>query len=236
MSDMFEWAKEEVALVCKKENPDIKLDKDGMPVEFDYGCSCYGAALKAFKSLCEDGHSEMSMSSIKQILNRMIDYKPLTPIKDTEDIWTLIETSKEKKIYQCKRCCSLFKYVYSDHTEYHDTEYFYGVDIISRRTYWSGLVSSIVHEMFPLEMPYFPSDKPIMVYTSDFVADGKNGDYDTVGIYYMIKDGERIEVNRFFKESDCDTDYGNMVEITKEEYMKRTGVKITILDRGDKND
>lgn len=54
----------------------------------------------------------------------------------------------------------------------------------------------------------------------------------------MIKDGKRIEVNRFFKESDYDTDYGNMIEITKEEYMnmKRTGVKITILDRGDKND
>lgn len=238
MSDMFEWAKKEVALACEREKSDIKSDNDGMPIEFDYGCLCYNSALKAFKSLCEDGHSGMSISLTKQILNRLIDNKPLTPIEDTEDVWTLIETDETKKLYQCKRLRSLFKEVYSDHTEYHDNNYLRGVDIVNGCTYYSGLISSIVNEMFPITMPYYPSDEPIKVYTLDFLADEKNGDYDTVGVYYMIKDGERIEVNRFFKESDCDTDcdYGRMMEITEEEFLNRTRVKITILDRGDKND
>ena len=46
-----EWAKNEVEIACKRENPDRK---EG---EFDYGCACYESALKAFESLCEDGHS-----------------------------------------------------------------------------------------------------------------------------------------------------------------------------------
>lgn len=238
MSDMFEWAKEEVALACEREKSDIESDNDGMPIEFDYGCLCYNSALKAFKSLCEDGHSGMSISLTKQILNRLIDNKPLTPIEDTEDMWTLIETDETKKVYQCKRISSLFKDVYSDHTEYHDIERSYGVDITSRCTYHSGLISSIVNEMFPITMPYYPSDEPIKVYTTDFLVDEQNGDYDTVGVYYMIKDGERIEINRFFKEPDRDTDcdYGRMMEITEEEFLNRTRVKITILDRGDKNE
>ena len=82
---MSEWAKKEVEIACKMENPNIELDENGMPKEFDYGCSCYGSALKAFKSLCEDGHSGMSIGFTKQILNRLIDGKPLTPIEDAEE-------------------------------------------------------------------------------------------------------------------------------------------------------
>lgn len=73
-----EWAQREVALACKREKPDRK---EG---EFDYGCACYESALKAFNSLLEDGHSGMSIGYTKQILNRLIDGKPLTPVEDTK--------------------------------------------------------------------------------------------------------------------------------------------------------
>lgn len=55
MSNMLEWAKREVEIACKKENSNRK---EG---EFDYGCACYESALKAFESLCEDGHLRKSM-------------------------------------------------------------------------------------------------------------------------------------------------------------------------------
>ena len=78
---MKEWAKREVQIACKRENPDRK---EG---EWDYGCACYESALKAFNSLMEDGHSGMSIGFTIQILNRLIAGKPLTPIEDTDDIW-----------------------------------------------------------------------------------------------------------------------------------------------------
>ena len=107
---MLEWAEQEIKIACKKENPDWK------PGEFDYGCSCYESAMKAYKSLLEDGHSGMSIGFTKQILIRLIDGRPLTPIDDTDDIWNYVFDQDDAKVYQCKRMSSLFKNVYQDGT------------------------------------------------------------------------------------------------------------------------
>lgn len=51
-----DWAENEVRNICKKIDPTFELGKE----HFDYDCSCYESALKAFKSLCDDGHSTYS--------------------------------------------------------------------------------------------------------------------------------------------------------------------------------
>ena len=92
---MLDWAKREVEIACNKENPDRK---EG---EFDYGCACYESALKAFESLCDDGHSGCSIGFTKAILNRLIDGMPLTPIEDIDDIWYKpAEESLRHTLYQ----------------------------------------------------------------------------------------------------------------------------------------
>lgn len=85
---------------------------------FDYGRACHESALKAFNSLLEDGHSIASIKLTRDILNRLIDGKCLTPIEDTDDIWGCIHESnlKEGKKYQCTRMGSLFKKVKPDGT------------------------------------------------------------------------------------------------------------------------
>lgn len=127
-SNMELWAENEISLACKHEKPDRK---DG---EWDYGCACYESALKAFKSLCEDGHSGFSIGLTKAILNRLINNKPLLPIDDTDDVWNDISDISglkgEEVNYQCKRMPSLFKYVYADGTvEYIDVDRYHGVNI-----------------------------------------------------------------------------------------------------------
>lgn len=108
---MESWAEREVEIACKREAPDRE------PGEWDYGCACYESALKAFNSLCEDGHSGFSIGMTKQILNRLIECKPLTSIEDTEDVWDNTTDfgghRGEVANYQCKRMSSLFKYVYA---------------------------------------------------------------------------------------------------------------------------
>ena len=220
--NILDWAKREVEIACKKENSERK---EG---EFDYGCACYESALKAFESLCGDGHSGFSIKMTQSILNRLIDRKPLTPIEDTPDIWNLNQMSsigKEFEVYQCKRMSTLFKYVYQDGTiKYSNDDCCYCVDINNpNNTYWNGMVHKIIDEMIPIKMPYMPG-KPIKVYCEDFLTDPKNGDFDTVGIFYAVKetDGqqERIEINRFFKElKEDETD--SWTEITEEEYKTR---------------
>ena len=82
---MQEWAKKEIEIACARERGDNPED------EWDYGVACYKGALEAFEVLCGQGHSGYSICFTKQILNRLIDGKPLTPIEDTEDVWNLVE-------------------------------------------------------------------------------------------------------------------------------------------------
>lgn len=216
MSNMSTWAEREVKFACKKEG------------ECDYGIACYESALKAFKSLMEDGHSGCSIGFTKQILNRLIDGLPLTPIEDTEEVWNKItyssNTNGTRETYQCRRMSSLFKDVYADGTiKYHDNDRYICVDINNPDcTYSCGLARRIIDEMFPISMPYYPQANKIKVYCEDFLTDKKNGDFDTVGIFYAIMpDGERVEINRFFKETP-----NNWEEISLIEYTNRKNMKI----------
>jgi hypothetical protein len=72
-------------------------------------------------------------------------------------------------------------------------------------------------ELYPITMPYMPSDRAYKVYTEDFLTDPKNGDYDTVGILYVITPSmEKVEINRYFKEAP-----NGFAEIDESEYVKR---------------
>lgn len=172
MGDMLDWAKREVEIACKKENPNRK---EG---EFDYGCSCYESALKAFESLLEDGHYGFGIKMTQAILIRLLNGQPLTPIEDTEDIWNVHSCSgilaHGIDVYQCKRMSSLFKHIYFDGTvKYYDVDNSYCVDINNpSNTYSSSLVRKLIDEMFPIKMPYMPG-KPIAVYCEDFLTDKK---------------------------------------------------------------
>lgn len=216
-SSMELWAEREVEIACKHEAPDRK------PGEWDYGCACYESALKAFRSLCEDGHSGFSISMTKFILNRLIEGKPLTFIEDTEDAWSDISDRSglrgEIANYQCRRMSSLFKYVYDDGSiKYRDVNRFCGVNVDNPDVFYhSRLIDRVMEEKFPITMPYFPESKPFRVYCEEFLTDRKNGDFDTVGILYVIKpDGERVEINRYFKEGEKD-----FIEIASCEYEMR---------------
>ena len=227
--DLKEWAEKEIEIACNKENPNRK---EG---EFDYGCACYESALKAFKSLTEDGHSGFSIGITKHILNRLIDGKPLTPIEDADDAWDheRIDTRKECSVYQCKRMSSLFKYVYNDgHVKYADVNRVIAYDVDSPDlTYHTGLANNLVNDMYPITMPYMPCDKSFKVCFETFLTDKKHGDFDTKAVLYLTKpDGERVEINRYFREPESDIDekhtYHGWVEISKEEYEERKARRI----------
>ena len=211
---MLDWAKREVELACKRENPNRK------PGEWDYGCACYESALKALKSLLEDDHSIFSIGLTKQILNRLIDGKPLTPIEDTDGVWEYsCENIYGSKTYHCNRMSSLFKDVHPDGSiSYHDNNRFVVIDIKSGCSWHNGTVNRIMEEIVgSITMPYIPEDKPYRVYREDFLYDPENGDYDTVALlYYKTPDGERKELNIYLAEKD-----GELVRITKEEYDTR---------------
>ncbi len=225
---MSEWAKIEVEIACKKENPNW----DGK--SFDYGCSCYQSALKAYQSLCEDEHSGMSFSFTKNILIRLMNSLPLTPIND-EDFFMYGNISYEseeslkeqglKSYLQCPRMSSLFREETLDgKVSYTDVDRCYVVDE-KGHTWGSGLARSIVDRMFPITMPYIPSVKGYVIYGDEFLVDTKNGDFDHIGYMYLTTPtGDKIELDEYYKEVD-----GDLIRITKEEYFKDKEKAINIL-------
>ena len=216
---MTEWAEYEVKLACKKENPDW----DGE--SFDYGCSCYQSALKAYKSIMEDEHSGFSYSITKNILKRLLDELPLTPIEDTEENWSDITLPDEDGTvtYQCVRKPSLFKDVKKDGSvSYHDNNRCYCQEIDDPKdTFTNGVAENFVDELFPITMPYYPNTfERYKVVVRTFSAEGyekDNEDYNTRGFLFVeAPDGKHFDIGRFYADIN-----GEMVEITKAEYFKR---------------
>ena len=215
---MYSWAEQECRLACKKENPDFDFDSD----DFDYGCSCYKSALKAYKSLAEDGHSGMSFSFTRDILERLMRHEPLTPITDDdfkgEDSICSdkdLASRRLKSEIQCPRMSSLFrKETVDGDVTYNDLNRAYCIDVENPSDTFSSRVDNIVDELFPIKMPYLPEKGKYKVYVQTFLTDKKNGDFDTRGVIYLTTpDGKRIDINRYYTEKN-----GEMVEISKDEY------------------
>lgn len=221
---MYEWAENECRIACKRENPNYDFDSD----EFDYGCSCYKSALKAYKSLCEDNHSGASFAFTKGILVSLMDEHPLTPITDEDffisrendeismlenDSW--LESRGIKSEIQCPRMYSLFRIESIDGiVEYTDTDRAYFVDVeYPSQTYNSN--ADFLDEMFPITMPYMPKRGKYKIYTQTFLTDKRHGDFDTSGILYVVTpDNEKIDIGIYKTEDEN----GQMRNITKEEY------------------
>ena len=217
---MTAWAEREIKLACEWERAN---NPDALKEDWDYGCAIYDSALRALKSLCQDGHTGFSIQLTKHILVRMIEGKPLTPIEDTPDIWDegCVDRNDEEgySCYQCSRMSALFKKVYDDgRITYNDVDRVSAIDLDTDSSWHSGLATRIINEMFPITMPYMPTDKPFKVYFRDCLVDHRKGDYDTRNIVYAVKpDGTEIPICRYFKEDDN----GEWVEISEVEYNLR---------------
>lgn len=225
------WAANEVAL-AKKEEADPS-DKSG----FDYGGACLDSALKAFNSLCGDGHSGMSIGFTKGILNRLILCKPLTAIVDVPEVWNDVTTlgnqnSNIKEQYQCNRMSSLFKDVMNDGTiKYSDIDRSVGIDLKNGSSFDTGLITRLIDELYPITMPYYPNNDQYVVYCEDWLCNPDNGDLDTFGIFYLkTPEGNREDINRFYKEGSTETGW---IPIDLAEYESRKAVNLA---RNAKND
>lgn len=211
---MTDWAREEVRLACKRENPEW----DGE--SFDYGCCCYKNALEAFEVITKEGHSGMSYGITVGILKRLLERKPLTPIEDTPDVWSEVRIKEGgTKTFQCRRMSSLFKTIDENgKVSYDDIDRAVGID--DEGMSWRiGKVSDIVDELFPITMPYAPPLGTYKMKVSEKMLGGPDevGSYDTLVCHELTTpQGEKIKIDRYFTGAGREKEE----EITKEEFLK----------------
>ena len=201
---MSEWAAEEVRIACERERATIiETETDIDTMMQAYTESCYQSALKAYNSLCGDGHSGMSFSITAGILKRLCSGYPLTPIDDTEGVWNLVNETSDKKEYQCRRMSSLFKTVskIDGSVQFRDIDRFLCVDP-SGATYTNNFINQQLSKLYPLTMPYMPEGK-FLVTTFDFSTNANPGEFDTILIRSVQEpNGQEVLLNLCFKETE----------------------------------
>ena len=236
-----EWAENECRRACgghlAQDSGKIKklfrtfAKKIGIKVkddEWSYGGACIESALKAFKSVAGDGHSYYSFGVTKNILIRLLNNIPLSPIQEDEfEKEPIAIDSNDGYEYRCTRLNGLFKHVYPDgRIEYVDVDRKYCVNVECSSDAFTTYVPDF-NEMFPITFPYLPTENKYKVYVQYFLSDEKNGDYDTVGYLYVITpDGSKVDLNKYRGEVN-----GKMQEITKEEYEERLKKRIDTVSK-----
>lgn len=203
-----DWAKKEVEVACKRENPNW----DGE--SFDYGCSCYMSALKAFESLCDDGHSGYSFSVTRNILKKLLDNRPLTPITD-EDFVNQTSIYDDKEEYQCPRMSSLFKTVYEDGSvEYSDVNRAYSFDAeFPDDTFTCGFDTNFLNKLIPITLPYDGTNTKYKIKVQRF--DTKDGVEYRAILSITDPNGKVIPVDKYYRLGDK---YSEHQTIAKEEF------------------
>lgn len=181
-----EWAEHEVATAIKKENPDW----DGK--SFDYECSCYLLALNAYKSLLDDGHSGYTFNTSKNILKKLLDNIPLSPITDNDffnyharNLCTdnYLKRLGLKSQIQCARQSSLFRNEYSDGTiKYNDINRQICIDAECPSDILVSSASKFINDIYPITMPYIPFDTPFKVYIKRWTVRKVDEDCDIVKV------------------------------------------------------
>ena len=82
------------------------FDKDS-----DYEGMVGKAVMDLMKCFSNQGHSGFSASMVMDIFGRLGKYKTLSPVTDDPDDWQDVSDfggGEKKKMWQCKRCPSLF--------------------------------------------------------------------------------------------------------------------------------
>lgn len=89
---------------------------------------------------------------------------------------------------------------------------------ISRSTIYAFLYNGTdLSSMRLATMPYMPSNKSDVIVCDELLTDRKNGDFDTLAVLFIQRfNGEKVEVNRYFKEGEK-----SFIEISPEEYEER---------------
>lgn len=217
---MTKWAEREIAAACKKENPNW----DGK--SFDYGCSCYQSAFKAYKSLIDDGHSGYSFSITKNILKKLLDEIPLSPITDKDffiDKRESLESDESlrkrglKSHIQCPRRSSLFREEDLDgNIKYRDIERYYCINAENPSDTFSSSLDNFIDKLYPITMPYIPSSERFKVYVKYWLTDKSQGDFDVQEVIgYKDQEGKWHDYSEFIYHD------GNGLRIIADEDTKR---------------
>ena len=136
MSKLVKWAENELERLVK--------DGDEMQIEIN------NDILQIVKTFAEQGHSGFSATYALGLLNRLLDWKPISPLTGEEDEWG--EPYCDDNTQQNKRCSAVFRKNFDNSTAHYLHGKIFSDD--GGKTWWSNIDSRV-----PVEFPYVVPEK-----------------------------------------------------------------------------
>ena len=184
----------------------------------DYAVECYRSALRTYETMAADGHSGMSWSLTRQILNRLMEGKPLKKLNSYDECpkeWASSNIIPDSfGILYNNRYSSLCCKVTENGNVYSDcNRWVFEAPDCPNIPWHNGFLSSYLDEKFPIQFPYNPIT--IHVRVEEILTDPAHGDYDAQHIIDFAdpETGRKVCVNAYFEEVD-----GKWQEIGKKKW------------------
>jgi hypothetical protein len=141
-----------------------ELDRIGMTDEDEYNGMMRKHLLHMIKEFADEGHSGFSASYALQCLQKLLRFKPLSPLTGEDDEWSDVSSISGVPHYQNKRCSSVFKDGKDGQAYDIDGKVFWEwysdkENNEIRKSYYTCFESRV-----PVTFPYVVPDEPIYEY------------------------------------------------------------------------
>lgn len=141
-----------------------ELDRIGMTDENEYNGMMRKHLLHMVNEFAEEGHSGFSASYALQCLQKLLRFKPLSPLTGEDEEWGDVSSISGKPHYQNKRCSSVFKDGKDGQAYDIDGKVFWEwyrdeETGEARKSYYTTFESRV-----PVTFPYVVPDEPIYEY------------------------------------------------------------------------
>lgn len=168
----------------------VELESAGLfDEDSDYGGLLGKAVLELVEVFSNQGHSGMSASIVRNIFNKVADFKPLGPLTGEDKEWA---DSCDGEMFQNKRCSAVFKDGKEGTPYYLDAIVWRGGDYDDSFT---GSVEEFQSRQF-LKFPFVPKTFYIDVVKTEFNPEVDKDHYeadDGSKYVYRIKDRKQLE-------------------------------------------
>ena len=186
----------------------------------DYAVECYRSALRVYETMAAEGHSGMSWSLTRQILNRLMEGKPLKGLNSYPDRpeewgersnWIVDDSAVLNNI---RYPALSYRVNASGKAIYHDIDrWVFETPDHYRLSWHNGFLSNYLDEKFPIQFPYNPVT--IHVRIEEILTDPAHGDFNARRIIDFVdpETGKTVKVDACFEEVD-----GEWQEIGKKKW------------------
>ncbi|MBO0961978.1 hypothetical protein J1P26_19930 [Neobacillus sp. MM2021_6] len=139
MSNLVNWAKQELELIGSHDDEmQQMMNKD---------------ILQIVEAFSDQGHSGFSAGYALNLIKRLLDWKPITPLTGEEDEWGEVYYTDKEQTQQNKRCSAVFRKYKDNSTAYYIDGKVFSDD--GGETWYTNRDSFV-----PVTFPYLVPEKP----------------------------------------------------------------------------